>query len=427
MSSRYTLITGSFPIVGTEPDGDTIRFRPDDPAQVAALGPAGQVPAWSQGGTQINVRFEAIDALETHFAGTHQRLDLARLAADQMLRTVGFQAVTRDNAKVTAAEPESLRGWVAANSLDSYGRMIAFVYAGEAPAADGTPWFVDAPGLAASVNARLLEAGLAYPAFYTTLPVDLRTHLAAQVRVVRERAIGLWPDDAPSLDRPAEVPDLAAAQSLAMWPKLFRRLVSYFQSGHQGLGAFDAWLREDARQRDDYLQLPTGELGNMHDLLDIRGDRVLLRFRPEDLVVLPDTFVPPTPPAPTPAPAPGPTPGPTPAPAPLGGVRMIAALPNPDGPDAGRETVTLINTGADDVDLAGWQLRDRALQARGRDGTPLGGTLAAGEALRVVLQPPVALSNDGDELLLLDRDGAVVHRVAYTAGQVRKGLTLVFG
>jgi endonuclease YncB( thermonuclease family) len=419
MANRYTLIKGSFPIIGTEPDGDTIRFQPDSPAFVAQLGPAGQAPGWTHDGTQISVRFEAIDALETHFSGARQQAHFGDLAAQTMLATMGFGDVQTSGTTVKSAQPASVRGWVAANSLDSYGRMIAFVFAGESGGVDGDPLFLDAPTLAASVNAQLLGLGLAYPAFYTTLPVDLKDNLAANARVVRERALGLWPDDAPSLDRSAEVPDLAAAQALVMWPKLFRRLVSYFQAGNDGLAGFDAWLRADLRTRDDYLQLPNGELGNMHDLVDITGDTVILRYRPEDLVVLPDTFASPPPPPPPPPPSP-----PPPPPAP-GLVRIVATLPNPAGADAGQETVTLINTGPAAVDLTGWQVRDRQLQAAGKPGTKLAGTIAGGEALRVSLQAPVALSNDGDDLVLLDANGTVVDQATYTGQEATSGATIV--
>jgi endonuclease YncB( thermonuclease family) len=424
--SRYTLIKGSFPIVGTEPDGDTIRFKPDDPAIVERLGPAGQRPDFSAGGTQINVRFEGVDALETHFAGTHQQEALGALAAERMLAIAGFTRVERNGNKVAAAEPLAVRGHVAANSLDSYGRMIAFVFGEEHDGEDGSELFLDPPTLARSVNAALLAEGLVYPAFYTTLPVDLKDNLKAQNKLVRERAVGVWAEDAPSLDRAAELPDLAAAAELVMWPKLFRRLVSYFQGGNAGLAGFDAWLRQDARNRDDYLMLPSGEIGNMHDLVAVAGDTMRLNFRPEDLVILPDTFVPDPahPPIPT---EPIPT-QPTPAPAPGGdALRIVAALVDPVGEDTGQETVTILNRSAEAVALDGWQIRDRQLQAAARPGQALAGTLAAGDTLRVLLRAPVLLGNAGDDLVLIAPGGQVAQSVTFVRPQGAKpGETIVF-
>ena len=40
-------------------------------------------------------------------------------------------------------------------------------------------------------------------------------------------------------------------------------------------------------------------------------------------------------------------------------LRIVAALVNPIGPAPESETVTLINPGADPIDLTGWSLVDR--------------------------------------------------------------------
>jgi hypothetical protein len=54
-------------------------------------------------------------------------------------------------------------------------------------------------------------------------------------------------------------------------------------------------------------------------------------------------------------------------------VRIIAALVNPVGPAPERETVTLINTSAHDLDLRGWTLLDRLKQRMPRDPITLPG------------------------------------------------------
>ena len=76
----YTLLAGDFvirypdlPRGGPEPDGDTVKFAPDSPALVERLRRlSGNAPDLNARG--ISVRLEAIDALETHFAETHQEL-----------------------------------------------------------------------------------------------------------------------------------------------------------------------------------------------------------------------------------------------------------------------------------------------------------------------------------------------------------------
>jgi len=95
----YTALRGQFvvrypdlPRQGPQPDGDTVKFRPDTPGLVEALPrPSGTAPALNARG--VSVRLEAIDALETHFEETHQELTGADAARDALLATLGFTDV----------------------------------------------------------------------------------------------------------------------------------------------------------------------------------------------------------------------------------------------------------------------------------------------------------------------------------------------
>jgi uncharacterized protein YukJ len=117
-------------------------------------------------------------------------------------------------------------------------------------------------------------------------------------------------------------------------------------------------------------------------------------------------------PVPKPVPPPVVAPAGPPAPAPtLPGVRIVAALVNPSGPDAGKETVTLLNLTPGPVDLSGWSLADGLGHALDLHGPVLG----AGEAARIPLSgADVQLSNQGGTITLLDPNGLKVHGVAYT-------------
>lgn len=60
----FTLIKGTYHLVGYSPDGDSIRFKPTNLALMRKLsGPAPKINA--RGHAQL--RLEAIDALETHY------------------------------------------------------------------------------------------------------------------------------------------------------------------------------------------------------------------------------------------------------------------------------------------------------------------------------------------------------------------------
>ena len=416
----YTLLRGEFviryadlPRQGPEPDGDTVKFRPDTPGLVEALPRrSGHPPDINARG--ISVRFEAIDALETHFGETYQELTGANAARDRMLATLGFTNVTffpdLPN-KIASADQDTLRGHVLSNGVDANGRLIGFVYAGEAAGPDGGSVFVDEALVDQSVNAALLRAGLAYPAFYATLPGSLRTHLAGVSRTARatQAPSGLWPRSTADPNGAATVTDLAGLEQLVMWPKLFRRIVPYLAAGYGDFDKFDTWLRDDPVNRDDELfLLDRLERGNLHDVVDAAGQRVRLTVWPEDFVISPD-----------PAPPGAPT-GPRLITA--GDVLIVAALPDPIGTDRGHESITLVNTTAASIDLSGWALADAA---GGRQ--QLTGSIAGGAAQQVIVGSTIPLGNRGDSLLLINAAGQPIDQVSYPDDKVRPGRTICFG
>ena len=129
-------------------------------------------------------------------------------------------------------------------------------------------------------------------------------------------------------------------------------------------------------------------------------------------------------PAPPPQPVP---PGPPEPPAPPtpddpeGLVRIVAALVNPtQSPEV--EIVTIINTAPHDIRLDGWALLDTQKKR-----LPLKDVLAAGATRTIRIQQPLALSNKGGIITLIDEKGLKVHGVSYTKDQARHpGWTIVF-
>jgi hypothetical protein len=294
---RYTLIKGQYsihnpsnPRRGPQPDGDTVTFFPDSLDLVRALKRfSGRAPDISNG--HINVRYEGIDALETHFQGTHQDLEFANGARERNLALLGFTHVQffSDLPNVVeSVDRNPLPGYVIANGIESNGRLLGLVYSGATTQHDGNKVFVDNAILDQSVNATLVDAALAFVEPYDTMPMSLVHRLRTKIAAVRAAGDGLWPSESPSTEKAARIANLDDAQALIMWPKLFRRLSDYFREGHVGLGQFDSWVRDDPVRRDDALRLPNGEAGNMHDTFLVEGDTLRLEFRPEELLITPD-------------------------------------------------------------------------------------------------------------------------------------------
>lgn len=106
----------------------------------------------------------------------------------------------------------------------------------------------------------------------------------------------------------------------------------------------------------------------------------------------------------------------------LPGIEFVEAMSNvnPDGPDQdvlGDETVTIINTGDDPIDLTGWTLRDESSRHRY---TFTAGTISPGTTLSIDSVAPgwdpgggPVWNNTGDMALLLDVNGNVVARWRY--------------
>jgi len=179
-----TLVKGYYRIVGASPDGDSIRFYPQDPGVWQAAGI--NVRSNATGGVQL--RLDAIDALETHYAPPHARsqwrqpVELGDGAASALLELLGFRDVVRDDSgSVASASPEERPGYIMTRFADKYGRAVATAFAGgrRGRAADGSTVYLDVDEQRRSVNYLLLEAGWVYPTFYSQLYVDLREDLAA--------------------------------------------------------------------------------------------------------------------------------------------------------------------------------------------------------------------------------------------------------
>jgi len=96
---------------------------------------------------------------------------------------------------------------------------------------------------------------------------------------------------------------------------------------------------------------------------------------------------------------------------PHGGVRITRLLPNPEGNENEKEEATLKNFSAEPVSLTGWKLRDLSGRTWALDSL---GVLAAGQE-RTILRngQPMAMSNGGDSIDLIDAAGKVLQSVTY--------------
>src|ERR671921_2931158 len=94
----FFVIKGTFHIEGYSPDGDSIRFRADDMEHWAKLsGRTAELNAKDH----AQLRFEAIDTLETHYLNMHQPLELATGALERLLEGLNITDVKCNESRTT--------------------------------------------------------------------------------------------------------------------------------------------------------------------------------------------------------------------------------------------------------------------------------------------------------------------------------------
>lgn len=288
--------------VGSRPDGDSAWFKPDNPSYLENVG--FRSADFNKGGF-AQLRFEGIDALELHFPGSdHQLEDPAVEARNFLLDRLGFEQVIyapSDDipASVRDSTPVSVRASVMTRAIDPFGRPVSFVFPGNAPERSGSEVFLRPDRFDSSLNAALIREGHAYPAYYSArnvngqrvggLPGDLRDHLTDLVIDSYNAGKGVWAyDQTTSSFSVRRMEDL---HQLAIWPKLYRRLAKFYDdetASHGTLNGFIDWLRTDRSSRDDLLLvIPTGELMNISDILDVTATTLAMQYEPEELVVVP--------------------------------------------------------------------------------------------------------------------------------------------
>ncbi|RSM70653.1 nuclease [Kibdelosporangium aridum] len=281
------VIEGTFRIVGARPDGDSVRFYPNNLDDWNKVGGGRKVRRNKSGGAQL--RLDGIDALETHFrtedGETHQPPRFAKAASAELLDFLGFTDVVRreKDDTVTSSEPLQAPGYIFTRTADIYGRCVAFAGKGEAPGKSGTKIHVDVPMIQRTVNYHQLAHGLAYPTFYLKLFPDLRASMSEAAVAARDGQLGLWPKDVTQSGGKI-VQTRSLSEDLVIMPKLFRRLADYLalNDGDLSLGGFLDFLD----QKDDRLFiLSTGHWTSFDTIVEvIDDDTVRLTVPPEDII-----------------------------------------------------------------------------------------------------------------------------------------------
>lgn len=270
-------IEGTFHVVGYSPDGDSVRFGAIDEGNWNKLsGPPAELNA--RGHAQL--RFEAIDTLETHYENKHQPLELATGALEFLLGELGITDVEWNDARSTVlAANDGTAGYILSREVEENRRPVAFAFVGDPPGRDGDEIFLDGELLRSSLNYRSAERGLAYPTYYKGLFSDLRAEMTAAVERAREAGEGIWAVD--RTEKGFAVDGLeSVTEEHVILPKLFRRLARFLGGGGPVSG-FEAFLEAQA---EEVTILPSAHTTHFDTVVEVEDGVVRMTERPENLV-----------------------------------------------------------------------------------------------------------------------------------------------
>lgn len=283
----FTLIPGRFFVVGYSPDGDSMKFQADSVKDWRKLGLKPKVKLSVQPGKQrAQLRFQAIDALETHFQPNghevHQPLELAQGARTRLLELAGFKGIKwgPSGREVTAVDRDGLDGYIISNEVERYGRPVAFVYRGKPETNQRDGIYLDAATVRKSINFQLAAEGWAYPTYYDGLFHDLRGVFTTAVKAARKAKKGVWKHDKTSGVTVAGMKTIT--NDAVILPKLFRRLASHIAK----FGNVKNFKSRLAGTPERVVILSLGHSTHFDTVVEQSGNKVGLSVPPDDLMFL---------------------------------------------------------------------------------------------------------------------------------------------
>ena len=277
--AQYKVIAGTFHVKGFQPDGDSIRFQANDPANWDFFQ---WETAADKAAKKKQLRVESIDALETHYEGYHQPRPFALAALESLLEMLGITSVTYSLSLTQIVDAnDGKAGFIASASTDRFGRPVSYVFPKSAKLTDGAVMDSASLPIEDSVNFQLAREGLVYPTFYTSTDRIFAEKIRAVVSRARKTKRGIW-----SIDK---TPDFTLydirtmEQDILLLPKLFRRLVGFFE-GYADFTQLGEYL---AKQKDNLVLWDGTKKKSLAELMKISGRRIQMKTPVEDILFNP--------------------------------------------------------------------------------------------------------------------------------------------
>ncbi len=271
----FLVLKGAFVIIGKSPDGDSVRFKPDNRQLLFGLKNPSRIKVSADGSVQL--RFEAIDAPELHYGSLEQ--PLGAKSRDVLLQEMGFSNVKLENRLVRASTPKEIRGLILSQAAEGNGRPISYAVVGQFASAfeDGSRVEVTDAVLEKTLNSTMLQNGMAYYTVYSSTPPNQRDYLKSISAKARAAKRGVW-----ALDRSAgfvlqKQSDIDVNGQLIL-PKFFRRASDYLDAKRKkefkgNIKAWLEWTKSSGKSENDLVQIGDTKK-SLSDWLEVRGGNV---------------------------------------------------------------------------------------------------------------------------------------------------------
>ncbi len=279
----YLAVSGQLTIIGRSPDGDSIRFIPDDVAALQRLRFAQRLRLSPVDGS-VQLRLDSIDAPETHYAGKSQPFGLK--ARDKLLAIVGYTDVTyATSGSVDSSLPVQIPATIVAQLVEVNGRPVSYLFVGHRDGLrTGQPVTLTPELLAVSINGQMIMSGLAYITLYSSTPPSQRDFFIATARAAKSK--GVWTVDK-STSFTLVDQDSIGPQGQLILPKLFRRCSDYLHAKSTGFsGTIVDWLKiatSGGKSEDDSLWVGSHRT-TLSQVIKQTGDTIM--FEPDLLDVV---------------------------------------------------------------------------------------------------------------------------------------------
>jgi endonuclease YncB( thermonuclease family) len=284
-TTQFSVIRGTLVLTGYKPDGDSVRFIPVSKTAMATLRHYERLRFSADGSVQL--RLEAIDTPETHYAGEEQPLGIP--ARQAFLDYLGFTSVVFSaSGSVTTAVPLSVPATIVSRMVEVHGRPVAYLFTDPAATFATKTITPSTTLLQKSANAHMLDTGAAYLTLYTSTPVSHRTLFVSLARVAAASGKGVWAEDASKSFVLSSQEALEPGEQLIL-PKLFRRCTDYLKAKDKGFnGDLLAWLKtakSNGLTEDDHVWVGTQKT-RLSQIITQKGQQVSCVANLLDLVFI---------------------------------------------------------------------------------------------------------------------------------------------